>query len=66
MLDGEFKVMGMAPYGILICMTSHVWPSLKGELVINTDTPTWWAYVAIKKGQRLLLSPKLISGWAET
>ncbi len=57
MLDGEFKVMGMAPYGDAAKYDfSRLAKFENGELVINTDYATSLASAAIKRRARATTS----------
>ncbi|MDE7855412.1 hypothetical protein NW796_27795, partial [Escherichia coli] len=62
MLDGEFKVMGMAPYGDASKYDfSRLAKFENGELVINTDYANVIGFRRYKeKGKGYYFSPKLI------
>jgi len=62
MLDGEFKVMGMAPYGDAAKYDfSRLAKFEKGELIINTDYANVIGFRRYKdKGKGYYFSPKLI------
>jgi carbamoyltransferase len=62
MLDGEFKVMGMAPYGDASKYDFSRLASFEnGELVINTDYANVIGLRRYKeKGKGFYFSPKLI------
>lgn len=68
MLDGEFKVMGMAPYGDASKYDFSRLASFEnGELEINTEYANVIGLRRHKeKGKGFYFSPKLISGWGRS